>query len=311
MILVTGASGMVGCQLIKKLLFNGYDFEVLLSPNSLDRRPWAKDIIPYNKVIYGDLKSKVEIYQALKDKRYDVVIHLAAKLSGKDVYKVNYYGTKYLLEALKDKINYFIFISSILALGDSLKHQFDENTFGAPVTEYERSKWDAERLVIEYSEKYNFKYVILRPPWIIGEYTVNPDILLLTKLLKKHISAIPISKNIIIHILYSGDLADAIVTLLEQYVNGVFHIHGGKYRMYELISAIKASLNTWSINITIPKSIFKTFIVKKIPAARYLILAPSEINIDKWIKTVGFKPRTILKEAVQKAIQWLENEDII
>lgn len=32
------------------------------------------------------------MYQASKDKRYDVIIHLAAKLGGKDVYKVNYYG---------------------------------------------------------------------------------------------------------------------------------------------------------------------------------------------------------------------------
>ncbi len=310
MILVTGASGLVGCQVVKRLTTSGIDFEALISPGSFKKRPWAMEIIPQDRVIYADLRDKNRLKEVLNKKKYSVVIHLAAKLSGSDVYKVNYYGTKNLIEILRDKIDRFIFVSSILALGDALKQDFNEYTTGIPRTDYEKSKWDAERLIIEKSREYGFSYAIVRPPWIIGEYTRNPDIIFLARLIKRHIIVIPIDKELPIHIIYSGDLAEALIQLVNINVSDIYHIFGERCTIGELIFEIKKNLVKYGINIRVPKPLFK-LVGKWIPATRYLLLAPSKIDMEKWIKEVGYIPRVGLGEAIGRTIKWLIENKVI
>ena len=305
---------MVGCQLVIKLLEAGYDFKAFISPKSIFKRPWINDIIPSDRAIRIDLRSKDlinRVISRMKNDRYTLV-YIAGRMMGKNIYHVNYYGVKYLIDILGDRINRVIFISSILALGDSLGGEvISEDMIGRPATEYEWSKWDAERYIIDMAGRLGYSYAILRPVWIIGEYTINPDIILLSKLMKIHIMPIPVRKNLPIHLIYSGDLANAITCTLDSSKSGIYNIYGIRTTMYEFMNCLREILDIGRcIKLTIPKSVLK-FGVRWMQTLRYLLLAPREISMDLWLKDFKYKPKTGLREMLSKAIEWLENMKLI
>ena len=155
-ILITGATGTVGKEALKQLCENGnYNISVLCRKSSTNIKvlsPYLKHI----KLISIDL-TREQDFEKLNEK-FDVVIHLAAvipPLADKEpelTYKVNFLGTKYLLNRL-EKISpnsFFMYSSSIAVYGDRL------NTPGISVTDqlpeheedvYAQSKLDTEPII--------------------------------------------------------------------------------------------------------------------------------------------------------------------
>ena len=129
-ILVTGVTGFVGRHLLNKL--DKYEVSVLSR---------KKSPIKGANLFIGGLFDKKILLEASK---VDVVIHLAG-ISDGDVFKINYEGTKNLVDAcVKNKIKRFIFISSYDAILD---------------TNYGKSKLKAE----EYIKNSGLEYFIFRP----------------------------------------------------------------------------------------------------------------------------------------------------
>jgi nucleoside-diphosphate-sugar epimerase len=174
-ILITGAAGFIGSNLVKYLLETGIKPQYL----RLFISPWdSRDNLPNDKfeIIIGDIRDKKAVAHAMKG--VDVVYHLAAKTvipSGTYSYykDTNIYGTKNLLDsAVKNHIKKFILFSSISVFGlpawKGDMENYDERSPKIPSEPYGETKLECEKLVESYSKRYKLPYIIIRPTTVYG-----------------------------------------------------------------------------------------------------------------------------------------------
>ena len=161
---ITGGSGFVGKSLIKLIK------EQDISYRSFVRKP-CSDKSSYT---IGDISSDTDWYEALS--QTSVLIHLASVAHGNaqsvlDYEKVNFLGTLNLAkQAAEAGVKRFIFISSIGVLGNSsFDDKFTENSMPNPNNHYTKSKFEAEKALVELSVSTNMEVVIIRPPLVYGK----------------------------------------------------------------------------------------------------------------------------------------------
>ncbi len=155
-VLLTGASGTVGYNTLKKLV-EDQDLEItvfdLKTPHAKKKLKPFKDKI---NIIWGDISNKDHLLQATVDQ--DIVIHLAAIIPPAAdnypplTYKVNVLGTKNLIELLEifSPNAHIIHASSVAVYGDRIKNPWIRTT--DPIKEspgdiYARTKIIAEKIV--------------------------------------------------------------------------------------------------------------------------------------------------------------------
>jgi len=219
-ILVTGATGFVGCHLLNKL----DKYEV----NILSRK---KTSIKGVKIFIGDLFDKKILLEASK---VDDVIHLAG-ISDGNVCKVNYEGTKNLIDACtENRVKKFIFISSYDAVLN---------------TDYGKSKLKAE----EYLKNSGLNYIIFRPTVIYGRNS-KKDIGRLIKLIKLGVAPIPGDGNFKLQPLFVDDIVNAIVKAVESKIKNKTYFIGGANALSfnEIVDIISNHLHKRVIKIKIP-----------------------------------------------------------
>lgn len=161
-ILVTGGSGFIGSNLIKKLL--SYNYNV----NCLDI--YRNKLLQHKnfKFFKGDIFDDKILNKAIKN--CDIVIHLAASLGVKNTdinqiecLDVNIYGTKNILNAArKNKIKLFLYSSSSEIYGDQKKFPISEHFKPQNKSVYATSKIAAENYVRAFYKKYKINYNIVR-----------------------------------------------------------------------------------------------------------------------------------------------------
>lgn len=149
--LVTGATGVVGPQLVEALVDRGFKVRVLV------RRCPPTDLLPPSvTTIEGDLLDRVALQKATSG--IDTVFHLAAKLhvnnpdgAFNDEYqRVNFEGTRLLLDqAVAAGVCRFVYFSTISVYGPGDFGQvFSEADTPAPAGIYAQTKYEAERYVL-------------------------------------------------------------------------------------------------------------------------------------------------------------------
>jgi dihydroflavonol-4-reductase len=173
MILVTGANGLVGSFLCKELIGKGYKVRAFVRKDS--------DCTLLNSIkhnidfAYGDVLDVGSIIDAMAD--VEQVVHTAAIISfwpkmHAAMHQVNVVGTRNIVDvALEQKVNRFIHISSIAAIGrKSGDKQINEtNTWEASAfnSEYANTKHQAELEVCRATEE-GLNTIILNPSIILG-----------------------------------------------------------------------------------------------------------------------------------------------
>ena len=133
-ILITGTSGFLGTELVK----------VLQKKHT---------IIKYDSKEGKNILDKGELFESLKG--IDVIIHLAAIVENEnpDLWEVNVKGTKNLVEeAIKQKVKKIIFLSSTGVYGCP-NGKISEKTKTNPENNYEKSKLEAEKILLAQQEK--------------------------------------------------------------------------------------------------------------------------------------------------------------
>ncbi|MCF7908522.1 MAG: SDR family oxidoreductase [Candidatus Omnitrophica bacterium] len=179
-VLVTGADGFLGSNLIRHLLVAGHKVKALIHS---DKDYDALSGLKVDK-LKGDVLSPKSIDKAMAG--IDAVFHLASlykfypwwqKKAGQ-IYKVNVQGTRNVLKAAKkNNIKRFIFTSSIASLGKQLgKKPSDETTvlnLKSRISHYARSKVLAENEVLSFVRQ-GLPAIILNPAALIGERDFKP-----------------------------------------------------------------------------------------------------------------------------------------
>lgn len=188
MILVTGATGLVGGHLLWYLLQTNQEIIAIRRRSSnLDA---LKDIFRfygselddyYSRIIwcYADVLNRLQMQEAMKG--VSIVYHCAAIVSldekQSNLFDTNVEGTKVISElALEHKIDKLCFVSSIATCGNSVKDGvIDENSAWIDSelrTSYSRSKYFSEQVVWR-SIEHGLRAFIVNPGVILGVSNIN------------------------------------------------------------------------------------------------------------------------------------------
>lgn len=178
MIAITGASGLVGGNLVRSLLAQGSPVRALIHH---DRRALeGLDV----ETVSADLTDPASLQQAFAGA--ETVYHLASSISirmdsWEEVERVNIGGTRNVVEAcLNTGVRKLIYFSSIHAYQqEPLDQPLDEDRpllDGKPIPPYERSKAAAERIVRQAAGR-GLSTVIIIPTAIIGPHDFRPSYL--------------------------------------------------------------------------------------------------------------------------------------
>jgi len=174
--LVTGASGFLGSHVTRQLVARGENVRVLLRASSNNR---AIADLPLEYVT-GDLRDAASLARALSG--VTRVFHVAAdyRLWAKrkqDIYDSNVGGTRNLLDAAKRAgVSQFIYTSTVATIAVDRSEQpseFTDAKLEEMVGHYKRSKWQAERLVLD-SAKQGFPAIVAMPTTPVGPWDWKP-----------------------------------------------------------------------------------------------------------------------------------------
>jgi|UniRef100_UPI00404B5E7F dihydroflavonol-4-reductase len=174
MILVTGATGFLGSELIRQLLFKGEQVRAIMRDTSV-----IPALLKNEKKIEW-FKADILDYFALNDAMEGIskVYHCAAFISfdpadKKKMKKVNVEGTVNLLNASIEKnISRFLHVSSVAALGENKTDEFiteeDQWEYSPDCSAYSISKYESEMEVFRATAE-GLNAVIVNPSIIVGK----------------------------------------------------------------------------------------------------------------------------------------------
>ena len=217
----------------------------------------------YSNSIMCDLSKELPLFE----EDYQIVVHAAGmahvypKTTTVEVsfFNVNCTGTQNLLESLgSSDINRFVFISSVLVYGKEKGQMIDELSSLKGYSPYEKSKIQAEQLILDWCNKRKCKYLILRLPLVVGENPVG-NLAKMTYAIQKG-TYLRIGKgNAKKSMVLASDVASLISNWIKNPIapSGTYNLTDGYHpSFYEVEEAIKLNAGKNRIR-TIPLSLAK------------------------------------------------------
>lgn len=293
-VLVTGARGFVGKEVVKAL--ERYGFEVI-----------GVDITP---VTHGgfilDVRNKDDVFNFIKVWEPDIIVHLAALVAGKPslknaykYYNTNILGTLNILEAMANNgIKKFIYISSWSAFGIPEKLPITEETPLNPENPYGVSKKCCEELVKSYSKLYGIKSIILRPTMIYGPNQKEKNVIqqvvdCITSGDKFEIYGTGTHTRECLHVTDMAGVIVKAIGFLERLGCGMFKLSyeifvvgtGKPYMITEIVK-IAQSINYFPVEF------------RDVPTWAF----SQSSNITKAIMLLSWKPEVDLKEGIERIL---------
>ena len=295
--LVTGACGYKGTVLVPKLLAAGHEvtaFDTMWFGNFLEKTPGDRKGLT---CITGDLRD----ISSLDLSGYDAIIHLAsiandpcADLNPKLTWDVNVLATMQLADkAVRAGIQHFIYASSGSVYGVSEEPNVTENLPLLPLSEYNKTKMCAERVLLSFSNEMAIQ--IVRPATVCGlsprmRLDVAVNLLTMAALDTRKITVFggkQVRPNI--HI---DDITDLYIFLLaHRDVTGIFNAGFENMSILEIAEAVA--------------NVFPTEIITK----QSNDLRSYRLNSDKLLAT-GFVPKKTVSDAVSEIMAAYQNGDL-
>ena len=327
-ILITGATGLLGNNLVREAIAQGYNVKAMVR-NIAKAKQQFKDLPQVEFVEFDMFNLKKLDYDFAG---IDALFHTAAYFRDsykggthwQELYETNVVGTKILLQKAYDKgVRNYVHISSIAVLDRFRDRASTENDRVNidKVDDYYRSKILSDREVYEFANKHpdlNYRFVL--PGWMHGPGDMGPTSAgqMVINFLKKKIPAIPPGEFSLVD---ARDVAKIAILALEKGRQGENYLAAGRaIKMEELlallenISGIKAPtfkapipmLFVMAYISEIGARLFKKPALISIAALKLLIREKGVMNFDhtKTRTELGFDFRPI-DETLRDEITWI------
>ena len=292
-VVVTGASGLVGQNLIPRLKARGFDNIVAIDKH-VANNAILRSLHPDVAVIEADLAKDDAWQEALEGAAVLVSAH--AQIGGIDPQAFtdnNVAATKRLLAAAsKANIPYLVQISSSVVNS-------------AAIDFYTESKKAQEKVALESK----ISCAVLRPTLMFGWFDRKHLGWLARFMTRTPVFPIPGSGRYLRQPLYAGDFCDIIMACIEERITGTYDISGLERIDYiDLIRALRDTLDLKRPLVKIPYPMFRAMLnayglVDKDPpfTAKQLeaLVTPDIFEIIDWPAIFGVQP-TPLAEALRE-----------
>lgn len=299
---ITGATGLLGANLVNKLISMGHEVNALIKDEN------SKSILNSSVTkVYGDISDKKDIEYFIQKTDPTHFVHLAAQTQAYDSLKYPYptfynniVGTLNILESLREygKCNAIIVASSDKAYGELIGEKYLENHPLNGIYPYDASKSSTDLISSSYRKSYNLPIIVTRACNIygIGDYNRQR---LIPGIVYSHIRK---SEFVIrnggrdyreyIHV---DDAVNAYIKLLDLAEtgnsNGAFNISSGDaYSTLELFNLIQSEIGASVKHKIVDEPTLE--IVSQFMDARL-------IN-----KETGWTPKYTLKNSIRDIVLW-------
>lgn len=320
-VLVTGANGLLGSNVVYQLAYQGYKVVAIVRKNS---NRLALKGIPC-EIIECNLTNVLDLEKAMTG--CDYVVHCAANTQQKPnkleaFKKINIDATSILIQLSKlHKIKRFIFVSTANCFTNgTIKNPGNESKGFMPWLKksgYAYSKYLAQKMVLDEVKEYNFPAIVVAPTFIIGprDAKISSGKLLMHAINKRIVFYPPGGKSII-DVEYA---AEAIVNSLHLGSIGESYLLSGENLTYkELFKKISIHSNKKALLIQLPQWFLITLahLCSFIENVFYLPLSLNVTNQrllclnnyfsnKKAVEQLGLK-KTNSDTAIAKAVNWFK-----
>jgi nucleoside-diphosphate-sugar epimerase len=315
---VTGATGFVGAHLVNALRQRGDAVTCLVrNPERLRGLGWS-DV----RTLPGDLDTPEALAAGCADA--DIVYHVAGRIAARNLAEylaVNRDGTARVLQAAAaHPPRRLVHISSLAVGGPTVPGKpIDESRPPAPVTDYGRSKWAAERLVREAP----FPWSIIRPPVVYGER--DRETLKIFRLARARLGPVIGDGTQELSVVYAGDLAAAIIAaaVAPGAAGRVYYVaHPETTTSRGLVEAVGRALGTrpWHLPVPGPLARIALWTVGSLAhlAGRATVLSADKANeflapawtcrADALTRDAGWRATTDLATGLTRTAAWYRTE---
>jgi UDP-glucuronate 4-epimerase len=309
--LITGGAGFIGSHLVSNLLTTGCEITVVDDFNDF-YDPVIKEAnlrahagtIDLRKI---DIRNAGSLDQLFADKKFDCVIHLAARagvrpsIQDPQLYlSTNVDGTLNLLEACrKHEVRNFIFASSSSVYGINSKVPFSEtDLIGRTISPYAATKLMGEQLCSNYSHLYDIRCMCLRFFTVYGPRQ-RPD-LAIAKFTHRIMNGMPIDQ-------YGDGSTARDYTYIEDIIQGIVSAAGYQESSYEIFNLGGSQTHTLSELIeAIESAVGKKAIIRQLPDQ------PGDVprtfaDISKAGSLLGYSPTTPFLSGVHRYVDWVRS----
>ena len=317
-ILVTGATGFIGGNLVSALAQEGYKVRCLVRKNSrLDF------VTPFNPEFFsGDITDIRTLTKSVEG--IDAVIHCAGVTRAKvaaEYYRINEDGSRNLYETCHQatpSLGRIVHIGSLAGIGPSQDGgPVTEETLPNPISDYGKSKLAGQRIAESFMSR--LPICILMPPAVYGP--MDRDFLAYFKMIKRGILPMLGKKTRWFSLIHVKDVARAVLACLkdkrstgrsyllsdnetqswESMTGTLSRVMGKKPLVIHLPERMAQGLAFWSEG-------FSRFIGKA------PLLTPQKMNEflqDAWVcssnrirEELGFCPVYSLERGLQETLDW-------
>tara|TARA_B110001454_G_C12720728_1_gene434574 strand:- start:3700 stop:4611 length:912 start_codon:yes stop_codon:yes gene_type:complete len=289
-ILITGSTGFIGTNLIRKLKSN-FKIIGISNKSKMEGNHIKKDITKIStKNIPRDITTIIHL-AAITDVNY-------CELHPEKCFKTNVIGTEKILRIARDIGAKVIFVSTSHVYGKPQSNPVKEKHTTKPNSMYSISKIMGEELCKKYSELFNMDISIAR---IFSVYGPNsPKYLVINKIIKKSIESEKIELGNTFprrDFIYIDDVVNAIESILFT-TKGFKIVNVGTGKSLSISNVCKI----------IEKNIGKKIMIKKSKA----LIRNNEISnifadIHK-LKQTGWKQEISIEDGILKTITWFNKQ---
>ncbi len=302
--LITGGAGFIGRWVVKRLIEEGHDVDVIDNLSNGSRKNLEE--FEGNEclgLVVSDILDKSAL-EKLFAKKPDVCVHMAAEINVQDsienpkkAFDVNVEGTRNILEAARKCGTKVVFLSTCMVYDTADKPISEAHPLN-PRSPYAESKLQAENLALEYHKKHGLPVTILRPFNTYGPFQrSDAEGGVVSIFMKNAINKRPInifgSGEQTRDLLYAEDCATFIIEAALSGDAGGEVINAGTGRDIS-INDLAGIISSGDVPVQ--------HVAHPHPQSEIMKLVCDSAKAGKLL---GWKPETVLEEGIEKLRKWM------
>lgn len=314
-LLVTGATGFVGCALVRRLLKdNARVTAAILEGEDASHLP--ADV---ERVVVAPLSGESDYWPVLK--QVDILIHLAARVHImldtaadplQEFRQVNLHGTERLArQAASAGVQRIVFVSSVKVHGEEASMPYREESPFAPLDAYGVSKAEAEHALEKVAADTGLDVVVVRSPLVYGP-GVKANFRQLMNIVSRRIPLPFLSISNMRSLIFVENLADALVCCATHpnAAGKSFLVSDGEdVSTPELIRRIAGTLDVPArlLPFSIPLMRLAGKVVGKSCAVSRLT-GSLAVDSSRIRKDLGWRPPFSMSQGLKETADWFRKE---